>query len=171
LEGKIMRKRNIVIGLALTLAIGLGVTAYAGTAGGQTVPGRLGLGRIIPMKGYDTVVSVLKDKLDLTDEDITAAKDSGKTLYDIAEEKGVSAGQVKDALYEERAKAIDAAVEKGTITKEQGETLKANLKTNMENCPGTFGQGKGQCGQGAGRGMMGSGQRGANCPYGNNSVQ
>jgi hypothetical protein len=56
-------------------------------------------------------------------------------------------------LLEERTKAIDATITKGTITKEEGETLKANLNTNIENCTGNFGQRQG-LGQGQGRGRV-----------------
>jgi ribosomal protein S20 len=157
-----MKKIIIVLALVLTLVIGIGATAYAATNGSQTAPQRLGLGRITSMRGYDSMISVLKNKLGLTDTDINNARSSGKTLYELAEEKGLTAEQLKTALYDERVKAIDDAVNKGTITKEQGDTLKENLKSNIDNCTGTFGQGQGA---GRGRGMMGNGQRGAGCPY------
>lgn len=155
-----MKKRNIISALALTMAIGMGATAYAASADTTAAgtPGqRLGLGRITSMRGYDYITNILKNKLGLSDTDITNATNSGKTLYDLAEEKGMTDEQLKASLLEERSKAIDAAVAKGTITKEEGENLKANLNTNMENCTGNFGQRQGQ-GRGQGRGMMGNGQ-------------
>ncbi|MCM0650689.1 YckD family protein [Clostridium swellfunianum] len=153
-----MKKRSIVSALALTLAIGMGATAYAASADSTaaSIPGqRLGLGRITAMRGYDYITNILKNKLGLSDEDITRAMNSGKTPYDIAAEKGLSQEQLKSALLEERTKAIDAAVSKGTITKEDAETLKKNLNENIENCTGNFGQ---RQGRGQGRGMMGNGQ-------------
>ncbi|MPN50750.1 hypothetical protein SDC9_198383 [bioreactor metagenome] len=69
--------------------------------------------------------------------------------------------ELKSSLLEERTKSIDDAVKKGTITKEEGETLKSKLNTNIQNCTGNFGerQGVGQGkGRGQGRGMMGNGQ-------------
>jgi uncharacterized protein YidB (DUF937 family) len=159
-----MKKRTLIVGLVLVLTVGIGATAYAATGSGRTASQRLGLGRIISMSGYDTMISVLKNKLGLTDADINYARNSGKTLYELAEEKGLTADQLKSALYEERAEAIDDAVSNGTITKEQGDTLKANMKLNIDNCTGAFGQG-----QGYGRGMMGNGRRGANCPYYNST--
>ena len=161
-----MKKRNLIIGIVLALTIGISATAYAAAGSSQNASQRLGLGKIISMRGLDTMISVLKNKLGLTDADINSARNLGKTLYELAEEKGLTADQLKSALYEERAKAIDNAVSKGTITKEQGDTLKANLKSNIDNCAGTFGQGHGQ---GFGRGKMGNGQRGANCPYNSNT--
>jgi hypothetical protein len=159
-----MKKRTIISALALTMAIGIGATAYAASADSKApgTPGqRLGLGRITSIKGYEYITSILKDKLDLSDADITNALNSGKTPYDLAAEKGMTQDELKKSLLEERTKAIDAAVTDGTITKEAGEDLKAKLNTNMENCTGNFGQkqgyGQGQ-GRGQGRGMMGNGQ-------------
>jgi hypothetical protein len=153
-----MKMKNIISALALTMAIGTGATVYASAdsteveAQGQ----RLGLGRITSMRGYDYISNILKGELGLSDTDITNAVNSGKTPYDLAEEKGMTQDELKDSLLEEKSKSIDDAVAKGTITKEEGENLKANLNTNMQNCTGNFGQRQGQ-----GRGMMGNGQGGA----------
>jgi hypothetical protein len=163
-----MKKRNIVSTLALTLAIGMGVTAYAASSDSTATTSqqqRLGLGKITSMRGYEYVSNILKSKLGLSDSDIINAKNSGKTLYDLATEKGMTQDQLKEALLQERTKAIDTAMTNGTITKEESNTLKANLNTNMENCTENFGQGqssmegqnKGQ-GRNQGRGMMEKGQ-------------
>jgi len=153
-----MKKRNIITALALTMAIGMGATAYAAsadtTASGATAQ-RLGLGRITSMRGHDYIANILKSKLGLSDTDITNSINSGKTLYDLATEKGMTQDELKAYLLEERSKAIDDAVSKGTITKEEGENLKANLNTNIQNCTGNFGQG---LGRGQGREMMGNAQ-------------
>lgn len=159
-----MKKRNIISALVLTIIIGVGATAYAATNNtAATTRQRLGLGRITSMRGYDFISNILKDKLGLSDADISNAINSGKTLYELAADKGMTQEQLKAALLDERTKAIDTAVIQGTITKAEGETLKANLNTNIANCTGNFGQyqGQGQCqgqGRGLGRGMMGNGQ-------------
>lgn len=165
-----MKKKNIISALALTLVIGMGATAYAASNDATAASKQgLGIGRITSMRGYDYVTNVLKSTLGLSDEDITAARDTGKTPYELAEEKALTKEEFHAALLEAKLEAIDAAVEKGTIEKEEAEALKASLKTNMENCTGNFGQGMGQgkgqgeCGfQGQGRGqgrrMMGNGQ-------------
>lgn len=157
-----MKKRNIIAALVLTISIGVGATAYAASTDASVTPGqRLGLGRITSMRGYDYISNILKNKLGLTDTDITNATKSGKTLYDLAAEKGMTQEELKSSLLEERTKSIDDAVKKGTITKEEGETLKSKLNTNIQNCTGNFGerQGLGQGkGRGQGRGMMGNGQ-------------
>ena len=154
-----MKKKKIITALALTMAIGMGATVYAASSDGTTTPmQRLGLGRITGMRGYDYISNILKSKLGLSDKEITNALNSGKTPYDLATEKGMNQDELKASLLEEKTKAIDAAIAKGTITKEAGETLKANLNTNIQNCTGNFGQ---RQGKGQGRGMMGNGQVGS----------
>lgn len=155
-----MKKSRFISAIALAAVIGIGVTAYAASTdpSRSIMPGqRLGLGRITSMRGYDYISSILKDKLGLSDSDITSALNSGKTLHDLALEKGMTQEQLTAYMLEERSKGIDAAVEKGTITKAEGEQLKAALKQNMDSCIGNYGQGRGQ-GQGQGCGMSGRGQ-------------
>lgn len=157
-----MKKRKIISALVLTVSIGMGATAYAASTDTAFTPGqRLGLGRMTSMRGYDYISNILKNNLGLTDTDITNATNSGKTLYELAVEKGMTEDELKSLLIEEKTKSIDDAVKKGTITKEDGEILKSNLNTNIRNCTGNFGQrqklGQGQ-GRGQGRGMMGNGQ-------------
>jgi ribosomal protein S20 len=179
---RIMKKRNIVSAIVLTLAIGMGVTAYAASSDSTTgAPGtrqKLGLGRITSMRGYDYVSNALKT-LGVKESDITAARASGKAFYDLAADNKISQEDLRKALLKEREKAIDEAVKKGTISKADGETLKTNLSANMESCTGEFGQNQGSCGvqgqggcgtrsggqgsmqgmgRGQGRGMMRNGQ-------------
>ena len=103
----------------------------------------------------------------MTDEEITAGLNSGKTMYALAEEKGMTEDQFKAALLEERIKAALKAVADGTITNEEGEKLKETLKKNLDNCTGIPGQRAGKNGDGKGQGkgkMLGGGARGAgNC--------
>lgn len=152
-----MKKSNIISALALTMAMGIGATVYASADSSnlETTGQRLGLGRITSMRGYDYICNILNDKLGLSDTEIRNAINSGKTPYDLAEEKGITQDELRDSLLKERSKSIDDAVSKGAITKEEGENLKANLNTNIQNCTGNFGQRQGQ-----GRGMMGNGQGG-----------
>jgi len=127
------------------------------------------------MRGYDYVESVLKDKLGMTDEEITTGLNSGKTMYALAEEKGMTEDQFKAALLEERNKAVDKAVADGTITNEDGANLKETLKNNLDTCTGIPGQRMGKNGAGRGNGqgtghMSGSGMRSSgNCYMDNTS--
>ncbi|HEY5525288.1 MAG TPA: hypothetical protein VIK26_08140 [Clostridium sp.] len=171
-----MKAKKLILALAMTVVLGLGVTAYASTestnATHQRSGARAGLGMVTGGKGYDYVESVLKDNLGMTDEEITAGINSGKTMYALAEEKGMTVDQFKAALLEERNKAVDKAVADGTITNEEGANLKETLKNNLDNCTGIPGQRLGRNGDGSGKGhMSGGGVRGAgNCSI-NNTVE
>ena len=162
-----MKSKKIAIALTLTLILGVGGTVFAAetttTKNNMTTHQGLGMTRMAGIRGYDSVTSVLKNKLGLTDKEITDGFNLGKTVYDLAKEKGISEEQFKTALLEEISKAIDEAVTKGTMTKEQGDTLKENLKTNQASCTGNFGGGNLNSNgtgnyHGNGGGMMGGGR-------------
>lgn len=161
-----MRKKKLIIALTMTIAVGLGVTAYASTQSTNSTYQRAGLGRVTAMRGYDYVEAILKNKLGMNDKEITDGLNSGKTMYDLAKEKGMTEEQFKTALLEEKNKAIDKAVADGKITKEEGENLKAIVKNNVDNCTGTPGQGQGRGRDGQ---MMRNGAKGTGNCYINNS--
>ncbi|GAA0731157.1 hypothetical protein GCM10008905_33210 [Clostridium malenominatum] len=168
-----MKKRTIIATLALTLTLGLGVTAYASTTAPENTNNtaissnrRIGMGRMMNggSFGYDMMTSLLKNKLNMTDDEIKTALTSGKTMWQIAEEKGISQEDFKKAMLEERTKAIDEAITNGKITKEEGDALKERVNTNIENCTldgenglkgnrgfgGMMGNGRGKGGRGCG---------------------
>ncbi|MVX62102.1 hypothetical protein GKZ28_00100 [Clostridium chromiireducens] len=176
-----MKSKKLILGLTLAITMGLGATAYAAsteitTTSSTAAHQRVGLGRITGMRGYDYVESILKNNLGMTDAEITAWLNSGKTMYTLAEEKGMTEDQFKAALLEERNKAVDKAVSDGTITNEEGVLLKETLKNNLDNCTGTPGQKTGKNGagrenaQGTGH-MSGGGFRGTGNCYIDNTVK
>jgi hypothetical protein len=174
-----MKAKKLIIALTMTLTMVLGITAYASTT--ESTIGthqRAGLGMVTGVRGYDYVESVLKDNLGMTDAEITAGLNSGKTMYTLAEEKGMTVDQFKAALLNERNKAVDKAVADGTITNEEGASLKETLKNNLDNCTGVPGQRLGRNGAGSGRGngqgtghMSGSGMRGSGNCYIDNTAK
>jgi len=175
-----MKKKNLIAALVVTIAVGAGATAYAATnnlsktnSTEAVTHERLQLGRTIGARGYDSITSVLKNKFKVTDEEITNAINSGKSMLDLAKEKGISEEDFKAAIKADRIKLIDEAIAKGTISKEQGDSIKVRLEANLENCTGNFGEmrkGNGNCGGSGCGGRMGNG-RGAgnnmNCPVNN----
>jgi len=177
-----MKKKKLITALVLTIAVGAGVTSYAAsntisnTIGNENVVHqRLQLGRTIGARGYDSVTSVLKNKLKVTDEEITNAINSGKSMVDLAKDKGISEEDFKAAIKADRIKLIDEAIANNKISKEQGDAIKASLEANMENCTGNFGQmrkGNENCGGSGCEGRLGS-SRGAgnnmNCPVNNSN--
>ncbi|MBU3113458.1 hypothetical protein [Clostridium lacusfryxellense] len=162
-----MKSKKIAIALTLTLILGATGTVFAAETSGDTkqatIHQALGMARATGLRGYDYVTSVLKDKLGLTSAQITDELNSGKTVYELAKGKGMSEEAFQAALLAEKSKAVDTAITKGTITKEEGAILKENLKTNAESCTGNFGEGnKNSNGRGnahgSGGGMMGGGR-------------
>jgi len=175
-----MKKRNIAATLILALTLGIGATAYAATNNTNdsntttTTNTRqpVGLNRAIGVRGYDFMESVLKDLGKLTDEDIAKARLEGKTLYDIATDKGLSYDDLKNAMLNYKYKAIDDAVTNGTITSEQATTYKEAIKNNSINAVPGQGRVNGRRGTSAVQGTQGNGgargsgkMNGTNCIY------
>lgn len=166
-----MKRRNFITAIALTMVMGLSLTAYATSETAPVNPvatsvrSTMNLARTTGMRGYEFVTSILKNKLQLTDTEIETARSSGKNLYTLAKEKGMSEDEFKAALIEEKGKALDEAVKKGTITREEADKIMADIKANTESCTGNFGSNMGSKGQGKGQGQglkNGSGFKGGN---------
>lgn len=155
-----MKKKSIIVALAMTLIIGAGATAYAASNSTSvnnstctSMSSGIGMGRISNLSGHDILSNLLKSK-GVTESEITTALNSGKSMYDILKEKGVTDEDIKSYMLNERIKGIDKAVSEGAITKEQGDEIKSNIKENSANC--TPGQGNGGMrGQGNGQGNGG----------------
>lgn len=133
-----MKRKNVVLTLAITLVVGLGTTVYAATNnnGSNNIVRNCvgaGIGKITGFRGNDIISNILKDK-GVTDSQITDSLNSGKTLHDIAEEKGITDEELRNSIVDEKTKIIDDAVAKGTITKEQGDAAKERIKENSVNC-------------------------------------
>ncbi len=114
---------------------------------------RIGYGQLIP-------ASILAERLDMDIEDVIALRQAGKTYYQIAVDKGITAEDYKNDLLKKRNAYVDEQVKAGTITEEQGKLIKERTSTNIENCNGqTPGLGRinGGCGIGAGFGGNGMG--------------
>jgi len=163
-----MKSKKFILALTMTIAMGLGITAYASAEPSSTtvvtnttdsantsVHKKAGIKRVTGMKGPDYVKAVLKNKLGMTDEEITAGLDAGKTMYDLAKEKGMTEEAFKAALLEEKNKSIDNAVAAGTITTEEGASVKETIKNNMDNCTGIPGERGNSSGSGNGCGKKG----------------
>lgn len=76
------------------------------------------------------------EKLGITKEDIENGKKSGKSIFDIAKEKGHSEADVKKLMIEEKSKYIDAEVQRGVITKEKADEIKIHFKDKIEKWDG-----------------------------------
>lgn len=138
-----MKTKKLLAALTLVIVLGVSSIAYAETTVSPANQG-LGLGRITGGRGFDYVHSILKDKLGMTDKEITDALNSGSSMYELAEDKGMTIEEFRTEVIEEKTKTIDESVSKGTITKEQGDLLKEKVESNISSCTGNMGymQGK-----------------------------
>jgi polyhydroxyalkanoate synthesis regulator phasin len=69
--------------------------------------------------------------LGMTEADLGAALRSGKTIAQVANDKGVDVQKVIDAVVSAGSARIDEAVAAGNLTQEQGTARKAQLKTQV----------------------------------------
>jgi hypothetical protein len=69
--------------------------------------------------------------LGISESDLSTALQSGKSIADVATEKGVDLSKVVDAIVAEQTEALKQAVSSGRITQAQADNMIAKLKTNL----------------------------------------
>ncbi len=129
-------KRSILIGgllvaLVVTVLAGVGVSSVYAQSPSQTLahgrgPGGGGGGGLSL-----TGLQVAAEKLGMTTDELIAALQSGKTLEQIAQEKGVDYASIQTAIQEDQQaefrNRIQQAVTAGTITQEKADWLLEGL--------------------------------------------
>jgi hypothetical protein len=130
-----MMKKIMVAVLIAVLALGV----FAGVASAQTVQQNTGF-------LHDYMEKALADKLNVPLATIEAQFDSGKTLYQIAIDNGISQADLPAFMLEVRTTAIKAAVSNGVITQAQADRMLQS---------GAHGMGQGMMRGGAGAGSCG----------------
>lgn len=78
------------------------------------------------------IVEFLKEKHKMTDKEIQAQLDSGKTLKDILKEKNVTHEELKEYMLQHKYKKIDDAVKNGEISKVEAVKKKQEIKKRMD---------------------------------------
>lgn len=110
-------------------------------------------GQYGPMHEY--MQAALAEKLGISVDELNAAHADGKTFWDLAEEKGLTAEEAQQAMLDARSAALDAMVADGALTQEQADWMKSHGAGMMG------GSGRGGCmgqspdGTGTPRGRMG----------------
>lgn len=136
--------KKVYVGLAAVAAVGylavLGVgTALAWNGDAQSCTGdcqagpRAGWSDGAPHLGilsdYEGILdNALADVLNLPVSEIQAARDSGTTWAELADQQGVSLEDVQSAIADAHQAMIDQALADGAITQEQADTLSAHLQ-------------------------------------------
>lgn len=86
----------------------------------------------------DQSFAKLVNKLGLTKNDIENARSNGKTLFDLAKEKGYTPDQVRKMAIEIKTDTINKAVTDGKISKEQGDTALKNMSEKISKWDGSI---------------------------------
>ena len=128
---------------------GYGMMDGFGTPGGYGVMG----GGYGPMHEY--MVDALAEALNLTPEEIQSRIDAGETPWQIAQTQGLSEEEIQQLMLDAHDKALDGAVEAGTLTQEQADWM----DQHMESMWSADGAGFGGCQGAAGAGNTTSGTR------------
>lgn len=127
-----------------------------GAGGGPRSGGRPGAG---PMGQAGAPHAAIAAALGMNSEDLFTAQRSGKTIAQLAQEKGVDLDTVVKTALEAHDKALDAQVQAGRLTQEQADSMDARMEANVrtmvtqQHGPGSGG------GPGSGSGMW-PGRRG-----------
>jgi hypothetical protein len=128
-----------------------------GRGPGGMMGGRGGQGQI-----HEYVEQAVADKLGMTKADLETQLDGGKSMYQVALDKGIVDTNVTALLTEAHKTALSKAVTDGLLTQAQADTMLTNLTTNgfkntgcgMNGAGGPDGAGRG--GRGGRGGMMGN---------------
>lgn len=162
----------LLVGLPAAKVLAAGdPPAGGGQAGQITQQGGYGLhmGR-----AFGNMVVSVAQFLGINQTDLIAARQSGKSMVQIADEKGVSEQQLIDYVVGQRSSQIDQLVKDGKITQAQAdlhkqfmaERVKVNLNRTEVGMGGGMGKGGRGAGMGAGQGRgAGNGPGNGMCPY------
>jgi len=172
--------------VAIALLVGLMLVASTASAQGPGNGPQSG-GRGRGMRGgmgyslggaADSLVAIAAKTLGMEQTALVTALNGGKTIADVAKDKGVALDKIVDAVVADRAERLKSAVAAGRMTQAQADAMLAQMKTNItaqlsvKFTPRGNGQGTGyvdadkdgvcdncEAGQG-GMGPRGMGQRG-----------
>lgn len=82
--------------------------------------------------GPQSVLSDAAQVLGVSVDELRQARASGKTMEQIAEEKGMSVETLINRIIEIRKGKIEALVTNGTLTEEQAQNMLTNLENNVK---------------------------------------
>lgn len=105
---------------------------------------------------HDTVWKALADALGLTPDELTAQINSGKTLAQLAQEKGIETSELAAAMQTALKSSLDQAVKDGTLTQDQADQMLETMSNHYEWMINNMGAGM----MGPGSGRMGGGRGG-----------
>ncbi len=139
---KWLKLGTLAAALAVVAVLALGASAFAQGPTPQTTPHAsgpgygmgLGMGR---MGGgnwggpQNSLVAVTAKVLGMSQTDLVAALNGGKTLADVAKEKGIATDKIVDEFLAPRVQALKSAMEAKRLTQAQADQWLATMKTNV----------------------------------------
>ena len=120
-----------VVGLAAlgTVALAQGPTPQSGTP--AYGPG-YGMGMGMGMGGaQNSLVAVAAKVLGIDQTALVTALNGGKTIADVAKEKGIATSKIVDEFLAPRVQALKSAVDAKRITQAQADSMLATMKANV----------------------------------------
>jgi len=111
--------------LGLTVGVAVAVLAVTGVLFGTVLAAGPGLraGNGAAIGGQDTPLAVAADLTGLTEEQLLAELDGGKTIPVLLEEKGIDLTVFEQAVADARETAVEEAVAAGTISPERAQVM------------------------------------------------
>ena len=144
-------KKNLIVALVATLAIGLIAAGSVFAQGNEPPTQPFARGQMTRGGGtgylHDYMLDAFAEELGLTVDEINARLDAGETMFDI-----VGSEDFYTVMTDVRSAALDAALADGVITQEQADWMKTRGGHGTGACDGS--------GQFDGSGMRGRGGRG-----------
>ncbi len=130
---------------AIAGAVAFGGSVYAQAAGpaqgapaAQVGPRGYGMGAGMGLMAQgrlggpdNSLVAVSAQVLGMSQTDLVAALNGGKTIAGVAQEKGVAPDKIVDAFVAPRAQALQSAVSAGRLTQAQADANLAAMRTNI----------------------------------------
>ena len=126
--------KKLIVGIGTLVTVGVlalftvgSVFAQAPTPPTPDAPFGNAWGRVC--SGAGVVSEAISSLLGMTPEEIYAERSEGKTLSDLAEEKGITDQQLIDAMLAGRKEAVNQAVTDGRLTQEQADWMLKKMET------------------------------------------
>ncbi len=116
--------------LSMALVFGLflaaSVASAQGPGQGPIGPGGRGFGG-----PQNSLVAIAAQVLGMDQSTLVATLNTGKTIADVAKDKGVALDKIVDAVVADRAERLKSAVTAGQMTQAQADDWLAQIKTNV----------------------------------------
>ncbi len=131
MKGKLLKLSAVTLVAVLLSAFAFSAIAFA--QGPTPTPPRVGLG-LGPRGGFGSggsLIAVTAKALNLSETDLLTALRAGKSIADVAKDKGVALDKIASAVIAAREETLKSAVAAGRVTQAQADTALATLKANI----------------------------------------